>query len=230
MNHHHDKLHALWSSKLRAQATSAKPADMRAFDASNLPKHPLPDHLSTIVSSASLDLEIGAGQGFHALTYSLRHPERRLIAVERTINRFKQLQRRFTEHGCPTNLFPIHADAISVVSHWLQNTSLERVFLLYPNPYPKSKHANLRWHNMPFMGQLLRKMKPEGRLTLATNILSYKDEAKFVMEREWGMSLVAEQLVNHSPRTHFEKKYLERGETCWNLVFEKTAKAHTISS
>jgi hypothetical protein len=50
------------------------------------------------------------------------------------------------------------------------------------------------------------------------------------MEREWGMSLVEEGFVSHPPRTHFEKKYLERGEACWNLVFEKASKAHTMSS
>lgn len=203
---------------------------MRAFDASNLPRHPLPDHLSEVIGGASLDLEIGAGQGLHAINYSLRHPDRRLLAVERTINRFKQLQRRFSEHGRPANLFPVHADAVSVVSHWLRDTSLERVFLLYPNPYPKAKQANLRWHNMPFMAQLLRKMKAHGRLTLATNIASYKDEAKSVMRSQWGMNLIAEELVEASPRTHFEKKYLERAEPCWNLVFEKTPKAHTLSS
>lgn len=204
---------------------------MRAFNVSRVPKFIMPESLRSVVNGPALELEIGAGQGLHAVTYSLRNPKKNLIAVERTENRFEQLFRRYVDHGRPANLFPVHADAISLVSHWIHDNSLDRVFLLYPNPYPKAKQANLRWHNMPFTSLLLRKMKPGAQLVMATNILSYKDEAISVLRNTWGLPLVYADTVTRdaAPRTHFEKKYLERGETCWNLVFENAAKAHTLS-
>lgn len=204
---------------------------MRAFNDCLIPRFDLPDTLLSVVNSSGLELEIGAGQGLHAVTYCLRHPERKLIAVERTENRFKQLLRRHEDHGRPANLFPLRADAVSLVSHWICDNSLNRVFLLYPNPYPKAKQANLRWHNMPFTSLLLRKLKPGAQLVLATNIQSYKEEAISVFRHVWGLSLVSEnEMTRHgTPRTHFEKKYLERGQTCWNLVFENAQKTHTLS-
>lgn len=203
---------------------------MRAFDASHIPKIAKPENLGEALNHPHLELEIGAGQGLHAVMYCLRHPDRNLIAVERTENRFKQLLRRFEDHGRPGNLFPVRADAVALVSHWLQDQSLDRVFLLYPNPYPKAKQANLRWHNMPFTKLLLQKMKPGAQLIMATNILSYKEEAVSVLTKTWGLPLLSEKAVTPlaPPRTHFEKKYLERGETCWNLVFENAPKAHTL--
>ena len=46
-------------------------------------------------------------------------------------------------------------------------------------------------------------------------------EARVVMREHWGLTLVdCRELARDAvPRTHFEKKYLERGERCWNLVW-----------
>lgn len=196
---------------------------MRAFAEDKIPFHPPPSALVEILMHVPLDLEIGAGQGLHAVSYCRRFPQRKLIAVERTSTRFHQLNRRHQAHPDTTNLYPIHADAVSVVTHWLKDKSLEKVFLLYPNPYPKSKQANLRWHNMPFMRTLIAKMATGAELTLSTNVESYALEAREKFTTLWGLILKShERLTTTSiPRTHFEKKYLERGEPCWNLVFQK---------
>ena len=80
---------------------------------------------------------------------------------------------------------------------------------------------------MPFMHHVLETLKKKGKLTMATNIKFYAAEAEAYFTQEWGLKLVTKQVYSSidecpfEPRTHFEKKYLERGETCWNLVFEK---------
>jgi len=194
---------------------------MRSFKAGLVPA---PNHsidLNRILSLAPLDVEIGAGQGLHAIRYCQQNPHRTLLAVERTHNRFAQLEQRHRAHPHLSNLYPVHADALSVFAHTLPDHSVDRIFLLYPNPYPKSKQANLRWHNMPFMALLKKRLKPGGELTLATNILDYAQEAERVMASNWQFALREKSVVNSglTPRTHFEKKYLERGMTCWNLLF-----------
>ncbi len=196
---------------------------MRIFNEEMIPHHPLSPHLIAALNDSALDLEIGAGQGLHAIQYCQKNPGRTLIAAERTSTRFAQLNRRHHAHPELKNLFPVHADALSLVTHWIHDQSLERVFLLYPNPYPKLKQANLRWHNMPFMKTLLAKMKDGAQLTLATNIETYMSEAKEQFTTLWGLKLIDHRRLHagHTPRTHFEKKYLERGEPCWNLLFQK---------
>lgn len=76
---------------------------------------------------------------------------------------------------------------------------------------------------MPFMAVLKQRLIPGGELILATNIEHYADEAQEQMTSEWKFILTSRSLVSNqsSPRTHFEKKYLERGERCWNLTFVK---------
>ena len=190
---------------------------MRAFNASLVPR----PELTLPPLPPTLDLEIGAGQGLHAVSYCAQNPERTLIAVEKTHTRFHQLQRRHQAHLHLTNLLPVHADAAAFVTHHLPENSLERIFLLYPNPYPKAKQSNLRWHNRPFFQLLLTRLKPGGELTLATNLEWYAEEAQRQLCDHWHLQSLEYRPYQQQPRTHFEKKYLARGERCWNLLLRK---------
>lgn len=169
---------------------------------------------------AALDLEIGAGQGLHAIRYAQAHPERTLLAVERTRDKFSRLAQRKAAHDLP-GLHVLNADAVSVVTHFVRPATLERVFLLYPNPYPKARQANQRWYNSPFLNELRRKMRPGARLQLATNLEWYAREAEHALVAEWGFELTQTRELGTAdrPRTHFEKKYLARGERCFDLLF-----------
>lgn len=193
---------------------------MREFHPERVPRPDLPLDLH-----APFDLEIGAGQGLHAIQYAKSHPERRLLAIERTHTKYAQLARRCAQHPELAGIIPLQADAIAVVAHYVLEKSLERVFLLYPNPYPKAKHANLRWHNSPFMGFLRTRLKDGAELYMATNLQWYADEAKSAMQAKWGFHLEREtKIAPQTPaRSHFEKKYLARGEICYDLVFTRAA-------
>ena len=73
------------------------------------------------------------------------------------------------------------------------------------------------------MAELIDKMKINGQLTLATNQLDYFEEAKESFESLWHFQLIEAGPLspNTSPRSHFEKKYLKRGETCYNIICQR---------
>ena len=194
---------------------------MRAFQADSVPHPKLLPSVIERIRSQDLDVEIGAGSGFHAVRYCSQNPERTLLAIERTHTRFAGLSQRSENHPAINNLIPVQADAVSVFTHVVRDQTVQRCFLLYPNPYPKAKHANLRWHNMPFVSVLKSKLKRGGELVLATNIKPYADEAVLQLTTQWDLKLTSYDKVGETStaRTHFEKKYLERGESCWNLTF-----------
>jgi tRNA (guanine-N7-)-methyltransferase len=196
---------------------------MRRFSFEHIPKPETEFDMSSLAHAQWLDVEIGAGQGLHAIHHASQNPGRMLLALEKTHGRFERLLRRLQNHPEILNLSAIHTDAVAFISHFIPDGKIDQVFLLYPNPYPKAKQANLRWHNRPFMDLLLRKMRPGAGLTLATNMEWYKNEALVQMTETWKMELqsVAPISPEAAPRTHFEKKYLARGEMCWNLEFRK---------
>jgi tRNA G46 methylase TrmB len=196
---------------------------MRPFQPSFLPKPELHFNPEILRSSISLDLEIGAGQGLHAINYAMQNPSRHLIAVEQTQNRFSLLEQRAATHQHLTNLTVVRADATAFTVHYIPDEKIGRVFILYPNPYPKKKQANLRWHNRPFLQALIAKMQSHGTLTLATNLEWYALEARESLRQDWHLEEVSFDKINpaQKARTHFEKKYLLRGEICWNLIVRK---------
>jgi tRNA (guanine-N(7)-)-methyltransferase len=179
-----------------------------------------------------IDLEIGCGVGWHPIRYAKENPKRVLIAIEHTVAKFESFQGRVLrnrEKGVfLKNLYPIHADAVEWITHFVPAESLSRLFLLYPNPWHKKSDHHRRWHELPFFSFMLARLKPGGELVMATNIRDYAES--FAASLRDSMSAVRGEVSLRElaardlgadglsvPRTHFEKKYLSRGETCYEV-------------
>lgn len=171
-----------------------------------------------------LDIEIGCGVGWHPIQYAKANPDRSLIAIEHTRAKFEKFQSRLSRHPELKNLIAIHADAVRWISHAINDQSVSRYFLLYPNPEPKA--ASKRWMRMPFMEKLLATLKPSGELTLATNEQVYFNEALDFAVKAWKLNILEVRTLTKASaqisfRTHFEKKYLLSGQTCYDVTFQK---------
>lgn len=166
-----------------------------------------------------LEIEVGCGTGIHPLAQAIANPSVTYVAIEHTEEKFKKFSRRIENHGNPTNLRAIHGNAISWITHSIMGEWVDRYWLLYPNPLPKTRDRNQRWHAMPFFRQIVSTLKRgTGELALATNLQWYADEAQECITRQWGLELVS-RTQPEKPRTAFEKKYMDRGEVCWDLRF-----------
>ncbi|WP_347456859.1 SAM-dependent methyltransferase [Acinetobacter thermotolerans] len=170
------------------------------------------------ISPEPICVEIGAGKGKHALLFTRNNPERQLIAIERTREKFLAMQKQHALEG-QSNLQTVHADALPWVVHALYPAQVEQFFILYPNPEPHNPAQ--RWANMPFFEFLLSRLQTGGTITLASNIPEYIDEAEQQMQELWKLPYVKEGIPKDSARTHFEIKYLERGELCQQLIITK---------
>jgi tRNA (guanine-N7-)-methyltransferase len=197
---------------------------MRTFDRDKLlktvaPKNSLPDG---ILEYDFLDIEIGAGTGMFALDYSKKYKDRALISIEKTTKKFSKFNNAFQKVN-RDNLFPMQDNGISWCAHHLKTESVDRFFFLYPNPNPKSGDLNKRFYAMPFMGFVIECLKLDGEVIFATNEKFYRDEAIFFMTNEWKLKLNKDLKITSSeePLTLFEKKYLERGQTCYHFSFSK---------
>jgi tRNA G46 methylase TrmB len=164
-----------------------------------------------------IDLEIGCGVGLHPLRYARENPGRTLIAIEHTVERFRSFERRMARHSALPNLVAVHADAVEWVTHRVPLESIDRCFLLYPNPWPRPGDERRRWYAQPFFGRLLQSLKPESRVLLATNHRAYAERAALFFEQAWGLEVEPLRPVLGPGRTHFERKYLARGEPCFEV-------------
>ena len=176
------------------------------------------------IANQPICVEIGAGKGKHALLFSASNPDKQLIAVERTREKFVAMQKQHVIEA-QNNLQPIHADALPWVVHALFPAQVQQFFILYPNPEPHNPAQ--RWLNMPFFEFLLSRLEVGGTITLASNIPEYIAEAQQQLIDVWKLPFVKEVIAPDSARTHFEIKYLERGELCQQLIITKPASYST---
>lgn len=177
-------------------------------------------------------LEVGAGTGWFFIELAKRRPAQRLVAIERCRHRGNRLLHRARTAGVP-NLSAYRGNAIPVVITGIPSESVERIYILYPCPFPKNSQRKNRWYAHPAMQHLVRILKPGGLLIWASDQKFYIDEARFVCERMLDLEpLVHGQLGPNayndladfpSGRTKFEASFLERNLPCFELVVRKKA-------
>lgn len=170
------------------------------------------------ITNTPICLEIGAGKGKHAAMFAEQNPNKTLIAIERTHEKYHAFSKLAEQKHLP-NLHAIHADAIAWAVFALYPKQIQTCFILYPNPEPKNK--NQRFLNMPFFEFLLSRMADNGQIIIASNIAEYITEAEQLLDEVWCLPYMKRQIQTTSARTHFEIKYLSRGELCQEIIITK---------
>ncbi|MEM9098324.1 MAG: tRNA (guanosine(46)-N7)-methyltransferase TrmB [Pseudomonadota bacterium] len=116
-------------------------------------------------------LEIGFGGGEHMIAQAKAYPQIALIGAEPYINGVATLLSAIERSGV-SNLSVTDADARDVMDV-LPQGSIARVFLNYPDPWPKTRHHKRRFINPDNIAQLAKVMTPGAELRIATDIPDY---------------------------------------------------------
>ena len=120
-----------------------------------------------------LALEIGFGGGEHLLHQLGRQADTGFIGCEPFVNGMARLLDDAKGHAGRERLRVHEGDAREVIA-WLPPRSLDLVYLLYPDPWPKLKHEKRRFMGRDTLDLLHPKMKPGAELRVASDIDVYK--------------------------------------------------------
>ena len=158
-------------------------------------------------------LEIGFGGGEHAAWQAGHHPEIGLIGAEVFLNGIASLLGHI-ERGGLSNVRLYPEDVRPFLSR-LKENSLGRVFVLFPDPWPKSRHAERRFVNHSNLDLLAPLMAPGAILRLATDDETYKAHAREVMAARQDFEDVTgedpAQKPEDWPATRYEAKARREG-------------------
>ena len=116
-------------------------------------------------------LEIGFGGGEHLATQAEAHPDIGLIGCEVFENGVARLVGEIARRGLGN--IRIFADDARLLLDRLPPRSLDRVFVLFPDPWPKQRHHKRRLVAPPTLDRLAAIMRPGAELRLATDDPSY---------------------------------------------------------
>jgi len=124
---------------------------------------------------APLWLEIGYGMGSHVLHLARGHPNVSIIGAEPFLNGTAKVVRGAAEDSLD-NLRLFQGDVRKLLIE-MPDACLDRAYILFPDPWPKSRHNKRRLIRTAFIEELARVIAPGGVLTFASDIPDYVDWA-----------------------------------------------------
>ncbi len=176
---------------------------------------------------APLVLEIGSGMGEATVAMAAADPDRDVLAVEVHTPGIGALLRRVDELGL-SNVRVTEADGLDVLR--AQRTgSLDEVRVFFPDPWPKARHHKRRLVTTAFCGLVAERLRPGGRLHLATDWASYADQVREVLTAHPLLDLVGSDRGDR-PVTRFERQGLAAGRPAHDLVAVRTGAARTAGA
>lgn len=160
-------------------------------------------------------LEVGFGKGEHLLWQAMRHPDVGFIGCEPFIDGVATLLAGIETEGLD-NIRIFRDDARLLLEH-IEDRSLDRAFILFPDPWPKARHHKRRFIQDDTMALLARRMTPGGELRIATD---HADYGHWILEHmarrpefEWLVTRPADcrRRTEDWPPTRYEQKAERQG-------------------
>jgi tRNA (guanine-N7-)-methyltransferase len=151
---------------------SARQVGLRRTLLSDLAYDPGQDALGQFPNTVQeIWLEVGFGAGEHLIWQAREHPHVGLIGAEPYEMGVAKLLTKLEESALNTvRLY--EGDGRDIIEA-LPDASLGRFFLLFPDPWPKTRHHKRRFLQMEMLDQLARALKPGAELRFATDDKSY---------------------------------------------------------
>ena len=181
-----------------------------------------PARLTSLFQSPVEDawLEIGFGSGEHLLWQAEWYPDVGFIGCESFINGVASLLGAIEDGNLRT--IRVHDGDARDVLAWLPEASIGRVFLLFPDPWPKKRQLKRRLLTREFVSALARILRKGGEFRFASDDADYAEQARWLIG-ESGAFAAADWRERPAdwPETRYERKALAEGRKPVYLAFER---------
>lgn len=121
-----------------------------------------------------LKVEYCSGNGTWITKRALSDPHANWIGIEKKFVRVRKIWSKIHNHTLP-NLIAICGEGMKVTLHYFPHESVDEVYINFPDPWPKTRHAKHRIVQPPFIAEVFRILKQGGKLTLVTDDADYSN-------------------------------------------------------
>lgn len=171
-------------------------------------------------------LEIGFGGGEHMAMQAAAHPAVGYLGCEVFVNGIAAaLSHIEAQKLCNVRIYPEDVrDLLDV----LAPASLDRIFLLFPDPWPKGRHAARRFINQKNLDRVAELLKPGAEFRIGSDDPTYIGWTMMHLSRRRDFSWTAERpadwLVRPAdwPPSRYEQKAIAQGRVPHYFIFRRT--------
>ena len=170
-------------------------------------------------------LEIGFGGGEHLINNARLHPDIGHLGCEPFINGMAKLVLLIEQEGI--DAIRLHNDDAVQLLDQLPDASLDRVYLLYPDPWPKRRHNKRRFVSDDNLSRIARVLKPGGEFRFASDIDHYVGWTLARILRSPDFVWTAEQPDDwrlpwaNWPSTRYEAKAIREGRKSSYIIAKR---------
>ena len=167
----------------------------------------------------NLVIEIGFGDGAALIESALKYPDKNFIGIEVYDSRLGQCLNAINQHKIK-NIRLIYRDAVEVFEQFITKQSVEKINILFPDPWPKKRHHKRRLINKRFLALLSKSLINKGIINISTDWEDYAQQIELTFKESNQFKEIKSELRNL--KTKFEKRGIKLGHKIFNYSYQLT--------
>lgn len=159
---------------------------------------------------AKINLEIGFGKGEFLLNIAKKNPEELYVGCEPFISGVINVLQTADKENI--NNIQVFNDDVRLLLTQIKEESLDKVYILFPDPWPKARHNKRRVINSYLLNEIFRLLKQNGKLHLVTDSDDYSlwIEELFNNDRRFKVISETDKLKTSDLNTSYYRKSQEK--------------------
>lgn len=182
----------------------------------------LPPFAELFQNDHPISMELCSGNGEWVIQQALSDRGRNWISVEKKFCRVKKIWSKMRQHNLK-NLLLVRGEAEDFLAHYLPDRSCRSIYINFPDPWPKERHAKNRLIKQPFIDQMRRILSPEGRLLIVTDDIPYTESIIDSMHKsQWQSRHPEPFFITSMPgygSSFFERLWKDKGKEIRYMEF-----------
>lgn len=168
-------------------------------------------------------IEFCCGNGQWIGAQAKKHSEYNWIGVDRLFERARKVWAKIHREEI-SNLFVVCADALTFIRHYVLPLSVHRIYVNFPDPWPKLRHTKNRLVNQEFLQELSKILKPSGQAHFTTDNFPYVEWMlnEFDLSPGWTPTHPAPYYLTNIAdfgRSFFNDLWMKQGRTIYHLEY-----------
>jgi tRNA (guanine-N7-)-methyltransferase len=179
--------------------------------------------------SGAVHIEVGSGKGTFLLNQARANPDDNFLGIEWASRFYRTAVDRIGRWRL-SNVRIIRTDAVSFIADFVPENSVDFFHIYFPDPWPKKRHHKRRFINNVNMENLIRCLKQDGQLRIATDHADYFEKIKTILAEVNDKLEKIEFLPAAGAETgewvgsNFERKYLKDLRLIYTIAVKKYSK------
>jgi len=170
-------------------------------------------------------LEIGFGEGEFIADVAANNPDWNYLGIEIKYFRYKKALKLVINQNI-SNIKLIHFDADLAVEQVFAPNIFDKVYINFPDPWPKDRHKKHRIINYNFLDNLFNIMKEQGIVEFTSDHLDYVTHTIEHFDSHNKFTNIYEKKgyshsIENRTQTKFEKEFLNKKKQIYYLSFKK---------